>query len=162
MSASIIKGALVPNATAYNLYEKVTTGQTVEYVFKATNTEINFNLTTLNLSEGDHTFVVQATAPGYESSDYSNEVTYTAGEGVELISFTIAGKQYYAEPDMTWGDWVNSEYNVDDAFDIYYTYIAPNGAATQYVALDGVGVTKDDTIIANATYTIKYGGGGAD
>ena len=33
--------------------------------------------------------------------------------GKELISFTIEGTQYYAIDGMTWGDWVNSEYNTD-------------------------------------------------
>lgn len=32
---------------------------------------------------------------------------------VDLISFTIDGKKYYAISGMTWGDWINSEYNTD-------------------------------------------------
>lgn len=31
--------------------------------------------------------------------------------GPELITFTIIGKSYQAEEGMTWGEWVNSDYN---------------------------------------------------
>ena len=32
-------------------------------------------------------------------------------EEVNLITFTIDGTEYQAEEGMTWGEWVNSEYN---------------------------------------------------
>ena len=35
---------------------------------------------------------------------------------VNLITFTIAGAEYQAEEGMTWGEWVDSEYNVISAF----------------------------------------------
>jgi hypothetical protein len=38
-----------------------------------------------------------------------------------LISFTIDGETYYAEEGMTWGEWVESEYNTNG-----YT-ISPDG-----------------------------------
>lgn len=71
--ATYVKGDAVPNATSYELYEKVGTS----YNLKATASEINFNLDNLNFEEGDHILVVKAKAEGYEDSDYSNEVTYT-------------------------------------------------------------------------------------
>lgn len=40
--------------------------------------EINFDVATLNFGTGDHILVVKAKADGYEDSDYSNEVTYSA------------------------------------------------------------------------------------
>lgn len=49
------------------------------YVSLATASEINFDLSTLGLAAGNHTLVVKAKADGYEDSDYSNEVVYTAG-----------------------------------------------------------------------------------
>ena len=45
------------------------------YTFVATNDELNFDTDTLDLAEGNHTFVVKAKASGYLDSDYSNEVT---------------------------------------------------------------------------------------
>lgn len=67
---SVITGEAVPNATSYELYEKSGTS----YTLKSTSTEIRFDLTSLNLSAGSHTFVVKAKADGYQDSDYSNEV----------------------------------------------------------------------------------------
>ena len=69
----IIKGANVADASAYELYEKIGT----QYTLKTTGSSINFDLATLDLSVGEHTFVVRATATGYTPSDYSNEVVYT-------------------------------------------------------------------------------------
>ena len=69
----IIKGANVADASAYELYEKIGT----QYTLKTTGSSINFDLATLNLSVGEHTFVVRATATGYTPSEYSNEVVYT-------------------------------------------------------------------------------------
>ena len=69
----IITGDPVPNATGYELYER--TGNV--FMLKARSSTLEFDLTTLNLSSGDHYFVVIATAPGYEESKESNEVVYT-------------------------------------------------------------------------------------
>ena len=69
----VIKGANVADATAYELYEKVGT----TYTLKTTGSSINFDLATMGLSLGEHTFVVKATATGFTPSDYSNEVVYT-------------------------------------------------------------------------------------
>lgn len=71
--ATYVKGSAVTNATSYELFEKV--GET--YNSLATDDEINFEVSALPLSEGDHTLVVKAHADGYESSDYSNEVSYS-------------------------------------------------------------------------------------
>ena len=65
-------------ANAYTLLtNRTVAGEGYEEV--TTATEINFDVSALNLSAGTHMFVVQATAPGtgYEDSEYSNEVTYT-------------------------------------------------------------------------------------
>lgn len=35
---------------------------------------------------------------------------------VSLISFTIDGTEYQAEEGMTWGEWVESEYNTDGCY----------------------------------------------
>lgn len=58
-------------------YEKSTTEFDTEYNLEDTASEINFEVSALGLSEGEHTFVVKAKADGYADSDYSNEVVYT-------------------------------------------------------------------------------------
>lgn len=40
-----------------------------------------------------------------------NNYDYPIQEHIDLISFTISGKSYQAEPDMTWRDWMDSKYN---------------------------------------------------
>ena len=37
------------------------------------------------------------------------------GGGSSLITFTINGTEYQAEEGITWGEWVDSEYNVINA-----------------------------------------------
>lgn len=71
--ASYVKGEKVANATSYELAEKKSGG----YTKLAEKSEINFDLSTLGLSAGEHTLVVKAKADGYEDSDYSNEIQYT-------------------------------------------------------------------------------------
>lgn len=79
--AIYIKGNNVPNATSYTLYR--VTGSTYTQVGRPQNT-INFNLTELRQSEGlngEYTFVVQASAPDFETSNYSNRVTVNLTTG---------------------------------------------------------------------------------
>ena len=71
---SFIKGDDVANATSYELFEKNADGS---YKSWGTSDHINFEVSALGLSAGNHTFVVKAKADGYEDSDYSNEVTAT-------------------------------------------------------------------------------------
>ena len=71
--ATFIKGDPVPNATSYELMEKVGG----EFNTIATDDEINFELDTLITTAGDHTLAVKAKADGYEDSDPSNEVVYS-------------------------------------------------------------------------------------
>lgn len=87
-SSAYIWGEQVANAETYTLYEKAADGN---YTAVGENgTELYFDLTALDLSEGDHTFVVQASADGYPPSAYSNEVVYTVAavaSGSRLLTF---------------------------------------------------------------------------
>lgn len=38
------------------------------------------------------------------------------GGGSSLITFTVDGVEYQAEEGMTWGEWVDSEYDVNGNF----------------------------------------------
>lgn len=84
--ASYIKGDAVANATSYELAEKLSSGG---YNKLAENSEINFNVSGLGLSVGDHTLVVKAKATGYEDSDYSNEVKYTQTQETTVKKYNI-------------------------------------------------------------------------
>lgn len=106
---------------------------------------------------------------------YTGETTDTYENGAlyvlenDLITFTIDGTEYEAESDMTWGEWVASEYNTDG-------YAAhPNigtgtedskvPAKNQYcITYNSSFVSFEDLIIANASYGLQYetGGGGAN
>lgn len=96
-----IKGEPVANATLYELYKK----SSGNYDKLAENTEINFEVSTLGLSAGNHTLVVKAKASGYEDSDYSNEVVYVSNDIRGSLTFTNTGcgapdrfpEQYIAE-----------------------------------------------------------------
>lgn len=74
---------------------------------------------------------------------------------VTLISFTIAGTSYQAEEGMTWAEWVDSEYNVNQGYVLYSNTIT-NSSRTHLV----VGVNGTDTIKDNSAYTLKHIGGG--
>lgn len=73
ISGSLIYGNAITNATGYSLFEKI------GFVYRliSTSKTLSFDLSTLDLTRGKHTFVVKATAFGFEDSGYSNEVTYT-------------------------------------------------------------------------------------
>lgn len=90
--AIYIKGNVVSNAESYTLHKKV--GSTFDTNPLVTNTqEINFNLSDLFRSGvigvGTHTFAVRAHALDYESSDFSNEVSYTFGTPVDPTTYTF-------------------------------------------------------------------------
>ena len=59
-----------------------------EVVEDATLENINFDLSTLNLSTGTHTITVKATADGYADSDFSNAVEYEVTSSVKTLSGT--------------------------------------------------------------------------
>jgi hypothetical protein len=47
------------------------------------------------------------------SDDYGGNMSVENSDGTMLLAFTIAGKIYRAEQGMTWGAWIDSEYNTD-------------------------------------------------
>jgi hypothetical protein len=82
-----------------------------------------------------------------------------------LISFTIAGTQYKSEAGMTWGEWVESEYNTG-GFIIgssinsgeYYTITTTQRDYT--VAFNSNTVFSTDVINENEYQLITLSGGG--
>lgn len=93
-----------------------------------------------------------------ETGTYENGALYVVEEEVNIISFTIASTSYQAEEGMTWGEWVDSEYNTEswitDGEYIYYTW----GDNATFVSTDGTlsgRVTPNETIINGTTYDTR-------
>ena len=78
-----------------------------------------------------------------------------AHNGNKLITFTIGSTTYQAMNGMTWGEWVDSEYNVNEYY-LYSNTIYSN-SGNHYVAE----VTGTDTIKDNFAYTLTYRGSGS-
>ena len=81
-------------------------------------------------------------------------------EEITKITFTIAGTSYEADEGMTWREWVNSDYNVDN-FDYIgdYGYIAKTWDVEtdtgEIVSYNGTPVLEEgNTIVANRAYTL--------
>lgn len=68
----------------------------------------------------------------------------------QVISFTISGDIYFAENDMTWGEWVVSKYNVTDNIKSLDGYIFIDefilGDSDSFFVLVG------DSVLANHSY----------
>lgn len=118
----------------------------------------------------------------------THEMTITLGEGVEslemnftepeqqVIRFAIGGVSYFADSGMTWAEWCDSSYNINDLYE-YEDDIAGSGTGlvAQTIHMGGNYsnavlkgenqgfVQPNDTIIENYDYPLKAsGGGGSD
>lgn len=73
-----------------------------------------------------------------------------------VISFAIGEEVYYADSGMTWGEWVESEYNTGGlyvVFDSGHNFISfPSGARPVQPNSNDVGVQTTDIIIENHNY----------
>lgn len=76
--------------------------------------------------------------------------------GSNLITFTIDDVEYQAEEGMTWGEWVNSEYNINMTFGIdeFEGTTITNGAKCVGILTDYV--KPSDLIIANYEYLLTW------
>lgn len=89
----------------------------------------------------------------------SNFYKYNIATEIELIAFKINGTFYYAEDGMTWGEWVNSEYNTcnlrtactDGTGGIKYNSYFLYNSVYSYVLVD-------DLIVENESYTHNTSG----
>ena len=82
-----------------------------------------------------------------------------------LITFTIDGTEYQAEEGMTWGEWVESEYNNTDKYFISYGFVKINISAgsTGFIGIESP-ISSSDAITPDNNYIILYleGGGSND
>lgn len=91
-----------------------------------------------------------AVLPNVCVCDNESEIHYNK---FELITFTIGNVQYQAEEGMTWGDWVNSDYNTGYWCAGDYTIYAGNAVISNVQPSD---------IIISKTYTTYAGQGGSN
>ena len=73
---------------------------------------------------------------------------------VELISFTVEGVSYQAEPGMTWSEWTISSYNTDGYID-KETMIVPAVQMCSKTRIDGAVPTE---VIVAGDYSIRHAG----
>ena len=89
---------------------------------------------------------------------YNTDISRMDGASVRcvlkrLISFTISGTTYQAQEGMTWGQWVNSDYNTD-GFYVDGGYVVTGSGS---VRLNNSPESSSSIIQENAVYTIGTG-----
>ena len=97
-------------------------------------------------------------------SGNTSDKCYVYFDKFNIITFTINGTEYNAIEGMTWGKWVNSEYNIEKKYGLECKEI--NGAVIfklnsggYYVSEASLGVLHgNDIIIANGSYTHQTSG----
>lgn len=101
---------------------------------------------------------------------WASAISEISGGGSKLKKFTISFTEFCFENDMTWGDFVNSIYNVKHY--ITYASISDKITISENKVYDGniplsasTGVYNSilatDKIIPNGIYYLHIGGGGA-
>lgn len=81
-----------------------------------------------------------------------------------LITFTIAGTTYQAESGMTWGEWVDSDYNTAGWYIADERVYRSSGSGYVYYSVDNTvhGKLLDEGIMENFAYGTWAVGGGSN
>lgn len=121
------------------------------------------NGSTITATGHQNTSIINASST-YTGDTYCNDcnTTIATGETVSsLITFTISGISYQAKDGMTWGEWVESEYNIDkfcrdSSNNIMYSATYPyelNRNSGRMVTTNGtIGVVYYEKIISSCAY----------
>ncbi len=147
---------MLETASGSGEYEKTTASgwPTDGYIF---NTE-------LSKCENGSTLSWDAENNKVVMSGNTSDKCYVYFDKVNIIPFTINGTEYNAVEGMTWGEWINSDYNVEEKYGLECKEI--NGAVIfklnsggYYVSEASLGVLHgNDIIIANGSYTHQTSG----
>lgn len=102
---------------------------------------------------------------------WADAISGISGGGSELQKFNLSYAEFLFENDMTWGDFINSIYNVKHY--ISYSYTSDKITTSGNIVQDGTNgitisstsfaytpVVVTDKIIPNATYYLYMGSGG--
>lgn len=92
-------------------------------------------------------------------SGNTSDKCYVYFDKVNIITFTINGTEYNAIEGMTWGKWVNSEYNIEKKYGLECEKINGNvifklNNGGYYVSETSIGILLNgtDIIISNGNY----------
>ena len=141
---------MLETASGSGEYEKTTASEwpTEGYVF---NEE-------LSRCENGSTLSWDAENNKVVMSGNTSDKCYVYFDKVNIIPFTINGTEYNAIEGMTWGEWINSDYNVEDAYrlssDGYVIFKRTDGTFYYFDSF----ILKDELIIENGKYTHKTSG----
>lgn len=142
---------MLETASGSGEYEKTTASEwpTEGYVF---NTELSRCEKGSTLSWDDENNKVVM-------SGNTSDKCYVYFDKVNIITFTINGTEYNAIEGMTWGKWVNSEYNIEKKYGLECEKINGNvifklNNGGYYVSETSIGILLNgtDIIIANGNY----------
>ena len=148
------KGEYIEVTIASNYVMETPQGATLAYTITkggaALVDEVVATFTT-DKAEQSSTIHIAAGDPDY-AGEYKDTVTFTVAVKAvpkPLISFTIDGTSYQAEEGMTWGDWVNSEYD-NDEFSVDINAVKKGSS---FVSNGGSNIVyTNNQITANAAY----------
>ena len=93
---------------------------------------------------------------------FTDVITFTSEIRIDWLTFTIDGEVYHSEKNMTWGEWVDSEWNVDSKFaypDFAYhnTLYRLKTSDSGYAVYDyTAGMLLEDELILEGEYYVDY------
>ena len=149
------KGEYIEVTVASDFEMTTTEGATLDYTITAENAAVANNGVVAEFAtdkaEQTATIHIAANDPDF-AGEYKDTVTFTVAVKAvpkPLISFTIDGTSYQAEEGMTWGDWVNSEYD-NDEFSVDINAVKKGSS---FVSNGGSNIVyTNNQITANAAY----------
>ena len=83
-------------------------------------------------------------------------IEIAVSEVSDYITFTVGGVTYHADKDMTWEEWIESEYGISN---FYYDNEQVFGGTGYLVLLNGSSVNSSDRIISGGTYSYSIDNG---
>ena len=147
---------MLETASGSGEYEKTTASEwpTEGYVFNEELSRCEYG-STLSWDDENNKVVM---------SGNTSDKCYVYFDKVNIIPFTINGTEYNAIEGMTWGEWINSDYNVEEKYGLECKEI--NGAVIfklnsggYYVSEASLGFLHgNDIIIANGSYIHQTSG----
>ena len=123
-----------------------------------TNIYVGSGWNTSKVTQSSNMFLNSTNLPNFDSSVVDVSKAYVGAGGYlnyPLVEFTVEGRIYYAEEGMTWGEWLDSDYNTAG---FYYTSCGVTGdrfgtpiTDEYYNSLD-----KDSIIDSSIAYIYDY------
>ena len=93
----------------------------------------------------------------------ATEETEEATEPAREITFTLMNESCTALEGMTWGEWVDTDYNIGGHYDCKFAVVSSDGEHIESnivygglpIVLDGNYISPDDLIIENGVYAAE-------